>query len=73
SSGPVFIERTANIESAVSNVIHSRSFQNGILPGAEQFLITENVIADQIKDYMEANGAYVLNDEETEKLINFLK
>ncbi|MGO0056558.1 aldehyde dehydrogenase family protein [Streptococcus suis] len=73
SSGPVFIERTANIESAVRNVIHSRSFQNGILPGAEQFLITENVIADQIKDYMEANGAYVLNDEETEKLIKFLK
>ncbi|WP_161979165.1 aldehyde dehydrogenase [Streptococcus sp. S784/96/1] len=72
SSGPVFVERTANIEKAVSDVIHSRSFQNGILPGAEQFLVTENVIADQIKDSLEKNGAHLLTESETRKLIAFL-
>ncbi|HFR3662810.1 TPA: aldehyde dehydrogenase family protein [Streptococcus suis] len=73
SSGPVFIERSADLEKAVRDVIHSRSFQNGILPGAEQFLVTENIIADQIKDSLKRNGAYLLSDTETEKLTKFLR
>ncbi|MER0122627.1 aldehyde dehydrogenase family protein [Streptococcus sp. ZJ93] len=73
ASGPVFIERTADIEQAVKDVIHSRSFHNGILPGAEQFLVTENVIADQIKQYMLENGAYILDESETQKLREFLE
>ncbi len=73
SSGPVFIERTADLEKAVKDVIHSRSFDNGILPGSEQFLVTETVIADRIKGLMEANGGYILTEEDTEKLVAFLK
>ncbi|MGT2910848.1 aldehyde dehydrogenase family protein [Streptococcus cameli] len=73
SSGPVFIERTADLEKAVKDVLHSRSFDNGILPGSEQFLVTENIIADQIKQLMVDNGAYILTDEDTAKLIHFLK
>ncbi|HFU3941467.1 aldehyde dehydrogenase [Streptococcus suis] len=73
SSGPVFIERSADLEKAVRDVIHSRSFQNGILPGAEQFLVTENIIADQIKDSLKRNGAYLLSDTETENLTKFLR
>lgn len=73
SSGPVFIERTADIEKAVKDVIHSRSFQNGIMPGAEQFLVTETIIADQIKENMLKYGAYLLNEEETHQLTKFLK
>ncbi|MBY5034727.1 aldehyde dehydrogenase family protein [Streptococcus gallolyticus] len=73
SSGPVFIERTADLEKAVKDVIHSRSFDNGILPGSEQFLVTENIIADQITHIMAANGGYILTQDDTEKLITFLK
>ncbi|HEM3177757.1 TPA: aldehyde dehydrogenase family protein [Streptococcus suis] len=73
SSGPVFIERTADVEKAVKDVIHSRSFQNGIMPGAEQFLVTENIIADQIKENMLKYGAYLLNETETHQLREFLK
>lgn len=73
SSGPVFIERSADIEQAVRDVIYSRSFNNGILPGAEQFLVTENVIAEPIKACMTANDAYLLDEEETRQLITFLK
>lgn len=73
ASGPVFIERTADVEKAVKDVIHSRSFQNGILPGAEQFLVTENLIADQMKETLQRNGAYLLKEEETRQLIRFLE
>ena len=73
ASGPVFIERTADIDKAVKDVIHSRSFQNGILPGAEQFLVTENAIDNQIKETLKRNGAYLLNEKDTQKLIAFLE
>lgn len=73
SSGPVFIERTADLEKAVKDVLHSRSFNYGILPGSEQFLVTETVIVDKVTQIMEANGAYLLTAEDTEKLIAFLK
>ncbi|MGT2935515.1 aldehyde dehydrogenase family protein [Streptococcus castoreus] len=73
SSGPVFIERTADLEKAVKDVIYSRSFDNGILPGSEQFLVTETVIADRIKWLMETNGGYILTEDNTEKLVTFLK
>ncbi|MGT2753953.1 aldehyde dehydrogenase family protein [Streptococcus ovis] len=73
SSGPVFIERTADLEKAVKDVLHSRSFDNGILPGSEQFLVTEYIISDRIKQIMEANGGYILTEEDTAKLIAFLK
>ncbi|KHD45961.1 aldehyde dehydrogenase family protein [Streptococcus hongkongensis] len=73
SSGPVFIERSADIEQAVKDVIYSRSFNNGIMPGAEQFLVTENVIRNAIKKAMVDNGAYLLNEDETKALIAFLR
>lgn len=73
SSGPVFIERTADLEKAVKDVLHSRSFNHGILPGSEQFLVTENIIAGRIKQIMEANGAHILTEDETKQLISFLK
>ncbi|MGT2807156.1 aldehyde dehydrogenase [Streptococcus iniae] len=73
SSGPVFIERSADIEQAVRDVIYSRSFHNGILPGAEQFLVTENIIAQPLKASLTANGAYLLTTDERRKLITFLK
>lgn len=73
ASGPVFIEHTADIEKAVKDVIYSRSFHNGILPGSEQFLVTENGIAEQIKQYMLENKAYLLDESETQKLKEWLE
>jgi acyl-CoA reductase-like NAD-dependent aldehyde dehydrogenase len=72
ASGPVFIEHTANIERAVKDVIFSRSFDNGIMPGAEQFLVTENAIATEVTGFMEKNGAYIMTSEDEQKLISFL-
>ncbi|MCU5753089.1 aldehyde dehydrogenase family protein [Lactococcus lactis] len=72
TSIPVFIDHTAEIEKAVEDVIHSRSFDNGILPGSEQFLVTEEAITDRIKALMESHGAYIMSSNDEKKLINFL-
>ncbi|OFL22487.1 aldehyde dehydrogenase [Streptococcus sp. HMSC062B01] len=72
-SGPVFIERSADINKAVKDIIHSRSFDNGILPGSEQFLVTENIIEQEIREALVQEGAYILNETECTQLIGFLE
>ncbi|MFD1486308.1 aldehyde dehydrogenase family protein [Lacticaseibacillus baoqingensis] len=71
-STPVFIERTANIAQAVSQIITSREFDNGLLPAAEQFVITESVIANQVRHELVTQGAYFLTDQDQLKLADLL-
>ncbi|MCA5011405.1 MULTISPECIES: aldehyde dehydrogenase family protein [unclassified Enterococcus] len=75
SSGatPVFIERSAAIQSAVNAIIQSRSFDGGLLPGAEQYLIAESVIASEVKTKMKQSGAHFLSKEEELKLLHLLQ
>lgn len=75
SSGatPVFIERSADIRSAVAAIIESRSFDGGLLPGAEQYLIAENVIASEVKEALKNAGAHFLSKDEEEKLLCLLQ
>jgi acyl-CoA reductase-like NAD-dependent aldehyde dehydrogenase len=75
SSGatPVFIERSAPIKPAVEAIIQSRSFDCGLLPGAEQYLIAEHVIAAEVKAVMQQSGAHFLSKEEEQKLLDVLQ
>ncbi len=71
-STPVFIERTADIKQAAKAIVKSCSYDNGILPAAEQYLITEGVIAAKAKDELLQAGAYFMSKAEEEKLIQLL-
>lgn len=70
--GPVFIERTANVEQAIDDIIASKTFDNGIAPSAEQSLILDAHIAKQAKDLLLAKGAYFMSDAEASKLASVL-
>ncbi|MCI1985759.1 MAG: aldehyde dehydrogenase family protein [Lactobacillus sp.] len=72
-STPVFIERTADIAQAVQQIIKSRSFDNGLLPAAEQFVITESVIANQVRHELAAQGAYFLTEADEKQLVHLLQ
>ena len=61
---PAFIERTADIKKAVSYILTSKTFDNGTVCASEQHVVTEHVIADQVKSEMIAQGAYFLNEAE---------
>ncbi|WP_067516471.1 acetaldehyde dehydrogenase (acetylating) [Endozoicomonas ascidiicola] len=65
---PAFIERTADIKKAVSYVLMSKTFDNGTVCASEQHVVTEHVIADQVKAEMIAQGCYFLNEVETAKI-----
>lgn len=71
-SGPAFIERSANIKQAVIDIIKSRSFDNGILPGSEQFIVVDSCVASDVKIQMEKHGAYFMSEEESVKLTSIL-
>ncbi len=67
-NGPAFIERTADIKQAVKDIINSKTFDNGIVPSAEQSIVVDGPIADKVRQELLENGAYFMSEEESVKL-----
>lgn len=65
---PCFIEKTADVNQAVTDLILSKSFDNGMICASEQAVIIEEPIFDQVKKKMIANGCYFVNKDEAAKL-----
>lgn len=65
---PCFIEKSADINQAVTDLILSKSFDNGMICASEQAVIIEEPIFDQVKKKMITNGCYFVNKEEATKL-----
>ncbi|OKP95839.1 bifunctional acetaldehyde-CoA/alcohol dehydrogenase [Paenibacillus sp. P46E] len=65
---PAFIEKSADIDQAVTDLILSKTFDNGMICASEQAVIIEEAIFDQVKKKMIANGCYFVNKEEAAKL-----
>lgn len=63
-NGPAFIERTADIVQAVKDIIQSKTFDNGV-SSAEQSIVVEGCIADEVRQELEKNGAYFMSDEQS--------
>ena len=65
---PSFIERTANFEKAVLDVISGTTFDNGTLCSSEQAMIVDRPLAQKTRKFAEANGGYFVCSEEKLKL-----
>ena len=63
---PAIIDETADIKLAVSSVIHSKTFDNGMICASEQSVIVLDSIYDAVKAEFQARGCYFLNEEETD-------
>ncbi len=71
-NGPAFIERTADIRQAVKDIIASKTFDNGIVSAAEQSIVVDGCIADEVKRELQNSGAYFMTEEESRKLGSLL-
>ena len=71
-NGPVFIERTADIHQAVKDIVASRYFDYGIMPGAEQYVVADSCVAHEVRKEFQACGGYFMSLEEEEKLSRLL-
>ena len=65
---PAIIDETADIVLAVNSIIHSKTFDNGMICASEQSVIVHQAIYDAVKAEFAARGCYFLNPEETEKV-----
>ncbi|HEY4391236.1 MAG TPA: bifunctional acetaldehyde-CoA/alcohol dehydrogenase [Paenibacillus sp.] len=65
---PCFIEKSADVDQAVNDLILSKTFDNGMICASEQAVIIEEPIFDLVKKKMIANGCYFVNKEEAGKL-----
>ncbi len=65
---PAIIDSSADIKLAVSSIIHSKTFDNGMICASEQSVIVHKDIYDAVKQEFIYRGCYVLNDDECEKV-----
>jgi acetaldehyde dehydrogenase/alcohol dehydrogenase len=65
---PAVIDESADIILAVNSIIHSKTFDNGMICASEQSVIVLNSIYDKVKEEFLKRGCYFLNPEETEKV-----
>jgi len=69
---PAYIEKTANVEKAVKNIMASKTFDYGTVCASEQSIIVEECNRDQVVAELKKQGGYFMNREETEKVCGLL-
>lgn len=65
---PVIIDETADIKLAVSSIIHSKTFDNGMICASEQSVTVLDPIYDAVKAEFAARGCYFLKGDELDKV-----
>ena len=58
------IDPSADIINAVNSIIHSKTFDNGMICATEQTVIADQKIYDQVKEEFTKRGCYFMNDKE---------
>ncbi len=65
---PAIIDSSADIQLAASSILHSKTFDNGMICASEQSVIVVKDIYDDYKKELQLRGAYILTPEETDKV-----
>lgn len=65
---PAIIDETSDIKMAVSSVLLSKTFDNGVICASEQSIIVVDKVYDEVKEELKYRGAYLLSKKETEKV-----
>ncbi len=65
---PAVIDETADIKMAVSSILLSKTFDNGVVCASEQSIIAVKDVYEEVKKELCYRGAYFLNDEERDKV-----
>jgi acetaldehyde dehydrogenase/alcohol dehydrogenase len=69
---PAVIDSSAHIKMAVSSILLSKTFDNGMICASEQSVIIEDSIYEQVKAEFKERGAYFLTPEEKDKVGSIL-
>ncbi len=65
---PVFIDKDADVDLAVHDVLLSKTFDHGMICASEQSLVVHQAVEKQVVERLKAMGAYFLSSDETKKI-----
>ena len=71
-NAPCYIETTAKLKRACTDLMLSKTFDNGMICASEQAVVVDKVVRAAFEDYMKANDCYFLNDNEIRQLTEFM-
>ncbi|MBE7707879.1 MAG: bifunctional acetaldehyde-CoA/alcohol dehydrogenase [Cyanobacteria bacterium SIG27] len=66
----VVIDETADIKMAVSSILMSKTFDNGMICASEQSVIIVDSVYEEVKKEFAYRGAYLVNTDEQQKLVD---
>jgi acetaldehyde dehydrogenase (acetylating) len=69
---PVFVERSANVPKAVSDILTSTCFDNGTICASEQSVVVDAPIENEVREQFEAQGGHFLNVSEADAVAKVL-
>ncbi|AJQ29393.1 bifunctional acetaldehyde-CoA/alcohol dehydrogenase [Pelosinus fermentans] len=67
-NSPAIIDETADIKMAVSSILLSKTFDNGMICASEQSIVVLEQVYDEVKEELEKRGAYILKGDEVAKV-----
>lgn len=71
-NAPCYIERTADVKKAASDIVTGKTFDNGVLCSSPNSVVVDEAVAEEARREFQAQGAYFLNVEETDALARVL-
>jgi acetaldehyde dehydrogenase (acetylating) len=71
-NAPCYIERSADLKKAASDVIIGKTFDNGVLCSSPNSVVVDEAVAEETRRQLVAEGAYFMNAAEMEALAKVL-
>lgn len=65
---PVFVDRTADVPTAVQNILTGKCFDNGTICSSEQAVVADAPVAREVREQLALQGAHFLTADEADKL-----
>ncbi len=65
---PALVDSSCNIRSAVASIVHSKTFDNGVICASEQAVIVPKELYEEVKAEFSRAGCYFLSEEEAERV-----
>ena len=69
---PIVIDETADIKRAVSSILMSKTFDNGVVCASEQAVVVVDSIYSEVKKRFASHGGYLLSAKETKAMQNVI-
>src|SRR5438046_3749610 len=63
-NAPAFIERTADVQKAVRDVVTGKTFDNGVLCSSENSVVVDEAVVEDVKREFQGHGGYFMNKAE---------